>query len=86
MAEPQEDDDKQHEATQKKLDDARRKGEVPRSADLGTAASYSGFLVVALLVTFVAYSSCVNYAVYEDIVLKNVSGSMDEKIDEIGSE
>ena len=46
----------------------------------------SGFLVVALIVTFVAYSSCVNYAVYEDIVLNQVSGSMDEKIDEIGSE
>lgn len=46
MAE-QQDDDKQHEPTQKKLDDARRKGEVPRSADVGTAASYAGFLAVA---------------------------------------
>jgi len=46
MAESQ-DDDKQHEPTQKKLDDARRKGEVPRSADIGTAASYGGFLAVA---------------------------------------
>ncbi|PIE08348.1 MAG: flagellar biosynthesis protein FlhB [Rhodobacterales bacterium] len=42
-----EDDDKQHEPTQKKLDDARKKGEVPRSADMGTAASYAGFLAVA---------------------------------------
>jgi flagellar biosynthetic protein FlhB len=48
MAGPQNDDDKQHEATQKKLDDARRKGEVPRSADLTTAAAYGGFVIVAL--------------------------------------
>jgi len=47
MAEPQ-DEDKQHEPTQKKLDDARRKGEVPRSTDLTTAAAYSGFLLVAV--------------------------------------
>ncbi|GGD22843.1 EscU/YscU/HrcU family type III secretion system export apparatus switch protein [Sinisalibacter lacisalsi] len=48
MAEPQDDADKQHEPTQKKLDDARRKGEVPRSADLGTAAAYGGFLLVSV--------------------------------------
>ncbi len=41
-----EDDDKQHEPTQKKLDDARKKGEVPRSQDLTTTAVYSGFLLV----------------------------------------
>lgn len=44
------DEDKQYEPSQKKLDDARRKGEVPRSADLTTAASYGGFLVVGLSV------------------------------------
>jgi flagellar biosynthetic protein FlhB len=49
MADPQ-DEDKQHEPTQKKLDDARRKGEVPRSTDLTTAAAYSGFLLVAVSV------------------------------------
>ena len=43
------DEDKQHEPSQKKLDDARRKGEVPRSADVGTAASYGGFLAVATI-------------------------------------
>ena len=43
------DEDKQHEPTQKKLDDARRKGEVPRSADVGTAAAYGGFLAVATI-------------------------------------
>jgi len=47
MADGSDDQDKQHEATQKKLDDARKKGEIPRSADLTTAASYAGVLVAA---------------------------------------
>ena len=42
------DDDKQFEPTQKKLDDARKKGEIPRSTDLNTAASYGGILLVAI--------------------------------------
>ncbi|MBI1417343.1 MAG: flagellar type III secretion system protein FlhB [Limimaricola sp.] len=42
-----EDDDKPFEATQKRLDDARAKGEVPRSADVTTAAGYGGFLLAA---------------------------------------
>lgn len=42
-----EEDDKQHEPTQKKLDDARKRGEVPRSADLTTTAAFGGTLVVA---------------------------------------
>lgn len=42
--------EKEHEATQKKLDDARRKGELPRSTDLATAAAYAGFLM-AIVVT-----------------------------------
>ena len=50
MAQQDEDTDKQYEPTQKKLDDARRKGEVPRSADLLTAASYTGFIVAAATV------------------------------------
>lgn len=50
MADPDGDDDKQHEPTQKRLDDARKKGEVPRSTDLTTAAAYGGLLVVALAV------------------------------------
>ncbi|UWP88768.1 EscU/YscU/HrcU family type III secretion system export apparatus switch protein [Aliiroseovarius crassostreae] len=41
-----EDDDKQHEATQKKLDDARKRGEVPRSQDLTTTAAFGGVLIV----------------------------------------
>ncbi|MBK1634772.1 EscU/YscU/HrcU family type III secretion system export apparatus switch protein [Rhodovulum adriaticum] len=40
--------DKPHEPTQKKLDDARRKGEIAKSADLNTAASYAGLLLAAL--------------------------------------
>ena len=47
MAE-QEDTEKEHEASQQKLDDARKKGEVPRSTDLGTAAVYVGFLIAFL--------------------------------------
>lgn len=48
MSNGSEDDDKQFEPTQKKLDDARKKGEIPRSTDLNTAASYSGILLVAV--------------------------------------
>jgi flagellar biosynthetic protein FlhB len=40
--------DKQHEPTQRKLDDARKKGDVPRSADLNTAAAYGGLLLAAM--------------------------------------
>lgn len=36
---------KRHDPTQKKLDDARRKGEVPRSLDLAAAAGYLGLLI-----------------------------------------
>lgn len=43
-------DDKEHEPTQKRLDEARRKGDVPRSADLVTATGYAGFLLVAVSV------------------------------------
>lgn len=48
MAEDQE-DDKQHEPSQKKLDDARKKGEIPRSNEISVAASYAGFLLAATL-------------------------------------
>lgn len=39
--------EKEHEATQKKLDDARAKGEVVRSAELAVAAGYGGLLLAA---------------------------------------
>ena len=46
-----EDDDSErpHEASARKLDEARRKGDVPRAADLTAAAAASGFLALALL-------------------------------------
>lgn len=48
MAEDQEDaDDKPFDASQKRLDDARKKGEVPHSADLTTAAAFGGLLLAA---------------------------------------
>lgn len=50
MSDGSEDDDKQHEPSQKKLDDARKKGEVPRSADLITTGAYVG-LLLALVAT-----------------------------------
>ena len=43
-----EEGDKTFEPTQKRMDDARRKGEVPHSADLTTAMAYGGFLAAAL--------------------------------------
>ncbi|MGJ8588579.1 MAG: EscU/YscU/HrcU family type III secretion system export apparatus switch protein [Yoonia sp.] len=46
----EEDSDKQYEPTQKKLDDARKKGEIPRSADMTTAAAYGGLLLVMLTI------------------------------------
>lgn len=45
----EEDDDKQFEASQKKLDDARARGEVPKSVDLATAAAYGGFALAITL-------------------------------------
>ena len=44
--EGEEQDDKQYEASPKKLEDARRKGEVPRSTDLITTGSYAGLFIV----------------------------------------
>lgn len=40
-----EDDDKQFEPSQRRLDEARKRGEVPRSAELSTAAAYGGLLL-----------------------------------------
>lgn len=54
MSDTDEDSDKQYEPTQKKLDDARRRGEVVRSAELNTALSYATFLLLA--VSMGAYS------------------------------
>ena len=46
----EEDDDKQFDPSQKKLDDAREKGEFPKSTDLTTAAAYAGLLLVCVSV------------------------------------
>ncbi|MGL6209757.1 MAG: EscU/YscU/HrcU family type III secretion system export apparatus switch protein [Paracoccaceae bacterium] len=43
------DNEKEHEPSQKRLDDARKRGEVPKSAELITAASYGGLLIAALV-------------------------------------
>ncbi len=39
--------EKEHEPTQKRLDDARARGEVAQASDLATAAAYAGFLLAA---------------------------------------
>lgn len=50
MSQPDEDnDDKPYEATPRKLDEARKRGELPRSADLTATAGMAGFVVLALL-------------------------------------
>ena len=48
MSEQDNEGEKQFEASQKKLDDARKKGEVPRSNDLITTGSYLGLLLAGL--------------------------------------
>lgn len=50
MSDDQDTADKEHEASQKKLDDAREKGEIPRSNDLITAGSYAGLLLAGVTV------------------------------------
>jgi len=50
MSGQSDDTEKNHQPTQKKLDDARKKGEVPRSADLSTAAAYGGLLLALISV------------------------------------
>lgn len=46
----EESEDKQFEPTPKKLEDLRKKGDIPRSADLTTAAAFGGFAIVGLSV------------------------------------
>lgn len=48
MAEDEDKSDKEHEPTQKRLDDARKKGEIPRSQDVTTAAAYGGIVLAAM--------------------------------------
>jgi flagellar biosynthetic protein FlhB len=51
MSEDQSPSDKPYEATPHKLDEARKKGQIVRSADMNTAINYGGFLLAAVLVT-----------------------------------
>ncbi len=44
----EDDSEKEHEPTQKRLDDARRRGEIVRSAEITLAAAYGGLLAAAL--------------------------------------
>lgn len=43
------DEEKPHDPTQKRIDDARREGQIARSQDMLTAAAYAGFLLGALV-------------------------------------
>lgn len=45
MSDQDEDTEKSHEPTQRKLDEARKKGEIAKSADVSVAASYAGLLL-----------------------------------------
>jgi len=75
MAAEEQDTEKEHEASQQKLDEARKKGEVPRSTDLGTAAVYAGFLI--------AFSLAGNHLVQSTgALLMNMLGRADQISDQ----
>lgn len=57
MAEQDDAADKSHEPTQKKLDDARKKGEIARSNDVNVALSYFGIWLLLLTVGAFAISN-----------------------------
>jgi flagellar biosynthetic protein FlhB len=50
MSGQDDDSEKSFDPTPQKLEEARKKGEIPRSQDISTAAAYAGFLVAALAV------------------------------------
>lgn len=66
------DSEKSHEPSQKRLDEARKKGDVPRSADLTTAAVYGG---AALAITLSG-----SYAIS---ILGNVAAGLMEQSDRL---
>jgi len=47
MSEPDADEDKQYEASQHKLNEARKKGDFAKSIDLNTAFAYLGFIAIS---------------------------------------
>ncbi len=51
MADDDSPSDKPYDPTPRKLEEARRKGQIVRSSDLNTAVSYGGFLLAAAVVT-----------------------------------
>lgn len=57
MSQGSDDQEKSHEPTQKRLDDARKKGEIPRFTDLTTAAAYAGFTMTAGMFAVAAFST-----------------------------
>ena len=50
MAEKNDEAEKSHEPTPHKLREARKKGDIARSADVTTAAAYAGFLLTAVAI------------------------------------
>ena len=50
MTQSQDEDDKQHDPTERRLQQAREKGEVAKSQDVITAAAYAGFLIAAVAI------------------------------------
>ncbi|MCF2905965.1 flagellar type III secretion system protein FlhB [Octadecabacter sp. CECT 8868] len=48
MSDDSNDDDKQYEASEHKLAEARKKGDFPRSTDLNTASAYAGILIAGV--------------------------------------
>ena len=97
MSDGSEDGDKQYEPTQKKLDDARKKGEIARSTDLNTAASYAGILIVAtalgvgslsslgqMLANMVGNSDRISDTFFDDGALTFSGGVMQELLASVG--
>ncbi|MES2665743.1 MAG: flagellar type III secretion system protein FlhB [Pseudomonadota bacterium] len=70
------DESKDHEASQRKLDQAREKGEIPRSTDLMTAASYAGFLIAGMGLG----ASALQQAGQAGMVLLDQSGPLSRQI------
>jgi flagellar biosynthetic protein FlhB len=53
----EDDAEKEHEPSPKKLEDARKRGDLVRSADLTTAAGYAGFIIAAFALGPVAFTA-----------------------------
>jgi flagellar biosynthetic protein FlhB len=69
--------DKPHEPTRRKLEEARRKGEVPRSQDVSTAAVYGGLILAAVAV---GGSSLTGLATALTILIGRAGGLADQMV------